>query len=81
MTPIFLTSYNAEEIKDLIANRKYKFEKSNKVKYLSVVISFDIETSSFYDAGEKRAIMYCWQSLIDNDLFIMGRSYDDMRLH
>ena len=55
MTPIFLTSYNAEEIKELISNRKYKIEKSKKVKYLSVVISFDIETSSFYDAGEKRA--------------------------
>ena len=81
MTPIFLTSYNAGEIKELISRRKYKVEKTKKVKYLSAVISFDIETSSFYDAGEKRAIMYCWQSLIDNDLFIMGRTYDDMRLY
>lgn len=81
MTPIFLTSYNAEDIKELISNRKYKVEKSKKVKYISTVISFDIETSSFYDAGEKRAIMYCWQSLIDNEIFIMGRTYDDMRLY
>lgn len=81
MTPIFLTSYSAEAIKDLISNRKYKVEKSKKVKYISAVVSFDIETSSFYDAGEKRAIMYCWQSLIDSDIFIMGRTYDDMRLY
>ena len=81
MTPIFLTSYNAEEIKELISSRKYKAEKSKKVKYLSAIVSFDIETSSFYDAGEKRAIMYCWQSLIDSDLFIMGRTYDDMRMY
>ena len=81
MTPIFLTLYNAEEIKELIRNRKYKTEKSKKVKYISAVVSFDIETSSFYDAGEKRAVMYCWQSLIDNDIFIMGRTYEDMRLY
>ena len=59
MTPIFLTSSNADYIKGLICNRKYNVEKSKKVKYLSAVVSFDIETSSFYDAGEKRAIMYC----------------------
>ena len=81
MTPIFLTSYNADDIKELISTRRYNVEKSKKVKYLSVVVSFDIETSSFYDAGEKRAIMYCWQSLIDSDIFIMGRTYDDMRLY
>ena len=45
MAPVFLTSSNAEEIKELISNQNYKIEKSKKVKYLSAVVSFDIETS------------------------------------
>lgn len=32
----------------------------NRAKYINVSCAFDIEVSSFYDDGEKRACMYVW---------------------
>lgn len=78
MTPIFWTNYSPEIIKGKLNSAKFSAEKTNKkITYINAVISFDIETSSFYCDGEKRALMYCWQSII-NGVFIMGRTYDDL---
>lgn len=49
---------------------------NKKIEYYNIPAAFDIETSSFYDNGEKRGIMYCWQFGIDN-LVTMGRTWDD----
>lgn len=46
------------------------------IRYLNVACSFDIETSSFYQAGEKRACMYIWMFAV-NDVVITGRTWDE----
>lgn len=51
--------------------------KKKKVSYINLASSFDIETSSFYDAHkQKTAIMYIWQFAI-NDIVILGRTWED----
>lgn len=53
--------YKPSQIDDLLSD-EFKFVKNNKkLEYLNIPISFDIETSSFYNSlGEKQAIMYAW---------------------
>lgn len=78
MTPIFWTSFSPEIIKGKLNSTEFSVEKTNKkISYINAVISFDIETSSFYCDGEKRAILYCWQSIVGG-VFVMGRTYDDL---
>ena len=48
----------------------------NKRDVYNIPCSFDIETSSFYEYGKKRAIMYIWQFGF-NGLTIYGRTWDD----
>ena len=45
-------------------------------EYLNIAAGFDIETSSFYDRGEKRAIMYEWTFGIE-DYIIIGRTWGE----
>lgn len=45
--------------------------------YLNVPAAFDIETSSFYEKGEKRAIMYEWTFGI-NGCIMIGRTWEDL---
>ena len=48
--------------------------KSNKkISYYNVPAAFDIETSSFYENGEKRAICYIWQFGLNGNV-IIGRT-------
>lgn len=54
-------------------------DKYKRVYYYNIASAFDIETSSFYDCGEKRAIMYVWQFGIDG-IVIIGRTWDEFRL-
>lgn len=49
-----------------------------KIDYLNVPAAFDIETSSFYDSGEKRAIMYFWMFGINNHI-VTGRTWDEFK--
>ncbi len=58
-----------------IKNRpNYKFVYSNKIHYLNIPTSFDIETSSFKEGVAKKAIMYIWTFNINGTTFI-GRTW------
>lgn len=46
------------------------------IYYYDIPAAFDIETSSFYEREEKRAIMYIWQFGIYN-LVTYGRTWDE----
>ena len=49
--------------------------KRKKVKYCSYPLSFDIETSSFYQGEDKAACMYIWQVAIGDNVYI-GRTWE-----
>ena len=49
---------------------------TKKIKYYNIPSSFDIETTSFYEGDEKRAIMYEWTFGL-NGLVIIGRYWDE----
>lgn len=54
----------------------YQFVYSNKVHYLNIPTSFDIETSSFKEGVAKKAIMYIWTFNINGTTFI-GRTWEE----
>lgn len=47
-----------------------------KTGYVNLPAAFDIETTSFYDNGEKRATMYIWQFGINGNV-IIGRTWKE----
>lgn len=47
-----------------------------KIYYCNYPLSFDIETSSFYNDGDKAVCMYIWQVAIDDNVYI-GRTWHD----
>lgn len=49
---------------------------TKQIEYYNISSSFDIETTSFYEGDEKRAIMYEWTFGI-NGLVIIGRYWDE----
>lgn len=63
----------------LNAIRTIKIIKKKNIDYLNVAVSFDIETSSFYENGNKKAIMYIWQFAIDDNV-IYGRTWNEFIL-
>lgn len=78
-----VSSSNTGEVdKDLIVSRLKEIEErenfewvySHKVHYLNIPISFDIETSSFYEGIAKKAIMYIWTCNVNGTTFI-GRTW------
>lgn len=49
-----------------------------KTQYYNYPVAFDIETSSFYDEGEKRGCMYVWQMCFgDSELLVYGRTWGE----
>lgn len=73
------TPYKPNDIDKVLSIIKpaCKYVGDGKTKYLNVPVSFDIETSSFYDANnEKTAIMYIWMLGICG-LVIVGRTWDE----
>lgn len=48
----------------------------NTVQYVNLPAAFDIETSSFYSNGEKRACMYIWQLGINGNC-VTGRTWEE----
>lgn len=80
---VAVSSSNCGEVdKDVIVSRlneikekeNYEWCYSHKVHYLNIPVSFDIETSSFYDGLAKKAIMYIWTCNINGTTFI-GRTW------
>lgn len=69
------TIYKPEDIDNLIPKPR-KRRKYGKISYYNIPCSFDIETSSFYEGEEKRAIMYIWALDIDGSV-IMGRTWEE----
>ena len=58
-----------DKVKDISS-----YTHDNKVKYLNIPISFDTETTSFYDENnQKTAIVYIWMLGIAG-LVIVGRT-------
>ena len=54
-----------------------KIVKNTKgIEYYNVPAAFDIETSSFYEGNEKRAICYIWQFGINGNV-IIGRTLEE----
>ena len=67
-------------LKELQDNIKIKLYKKRKgAYYLNLPCSFDIETSSFYDKGEKVSIMYLWGMSIAG-LIVIGRTWEEFIL-
>ena len=50
--------------------------KTRKLSYINIPVSFDIETSSFYEGEEKRACMYVWAVCV-NGLYFTGRTWHE----
>lgn len=61
-------------IKDIKPN--IKFYTSKKIKYGNVSITFDIETTSFYNAGIKQSIMYAF-TFGFNGRSYLGRTWEE----
>lgn len=60
----------------LCENVERRLRKKHKIEYYDIPVTFDIETSSFYDHNEKRACMYIWMFSIDDNI-IIGRSWNE----
>ena len=53
--------------------------RKQKIDYYNIPCCFDIETSSFYDNGQKAGCMYIWMFSID-DHIIIGRTWEEFIL-
>ena len=49
---------------------------NGKIEYYNIPVAFDIETTSFYESGEKHAIMYEWSFAIFG-VCIIGRTWEE----
>ena len=77
---MFEIDYHPYTIDDVnvILDSSLKFIKTNKkIEFLNAPCTIDIESSSFYDKGSKRAIMYSFVLGI-NGKGIIGRTYDEL---
>lgn len=73
------TPYNPNDI-DMVCDKVKEisaYTHEGKIKYLNIPISFDTETTSFYDENnQKTAIVYIWMLGIAG-LVIVGRTLDE----
>ena len=76
------TIHTPEDIKTVLddimisgVDVKQKRGKSKKVELCRISSAFDIETSSWYELGQKRASMYVWQYGINGHI-IVGRTWN-----
>lgn len=73
--------YGYKSLRRIIGHEVDGYKLSHKKKgfrYYEIPCAFDIETSSFYENGEKRACMYIWQFGINGYVFI-GRTWRQFR--
>lgn len=69
--------YTMSEIESFIEDTNdFDVIERKGVKYANCPCSFDIETSSFYENGMKRGVMYVWQFGL-NGRVIIGRTWDE----
>ncbi len=74
----FKIDENIYESIDELLDNNIPFIKSNKrIEYANIPCVIDIETSSFYENGEKRGVMYAFVLGI-NGKCIIGRTYDEL---
>lgn len=75
---MFTIDENIYKSIDELLDKDIRFIKSNRrIEYANVPCTIDIETSSFYENGEKRGIMYAWVLGI-NGKCIIGRTYKEL---
>lgn len=55
--------------------KKYDYQKEVSVAYLNAPLAFDIESTSFYEGDEKKAIMYGWTLGLNGEV-ILGRTWE-----
>ena len=67
------------EVFNIIQSTDLLVKNNKAVEYYNVPAAFDIETSSFYDNGNKRAIMYHWQFAF-GPLATHGRTWKELDL-
>ena len=60
----------------MIISTRQRKDSENIVRVYQVPAAFDIETTSFYEGDEKRAIMYLWTFGINGNV-IMGRTWNE----
>ena len=70
--------YNVSEFDIVVNSIKCDMQKvkKGKVYYYNIPCAFDIESTSFYDNGEKVGLMYVWQFGINGYIFI-GRYWNE----
>lgn len=73
------THYRAFLLNEIPINikgiKRYKYRKAQVYNY---PVSFDIESTSFYENKEKRAIMYEWSMCFgDSEFLVYGRTWDE----
>lgn len=71
---------NISKTFDELLDETIPFIKSNRqIQYANVPCVIDIETTSFYDHGEKRGVMYAWVIGINGKRYI-GRTHEEMNM-
>lgn len=70
--------HNLEFLAEIIEELKQEktIKNNQKVEYYNISAAFDIETSSFYEDGDKRAIMYGWTFGVMGRV-ILGRTWKE----
>lgn len=67
-------SFSIDTMNELLDYEFPIVAKNKKISYYNIPCAFDIETSSFYDNGQKSACMYIWQLGINHNV-IYGRTW------
>lgn len=73
----YMKEYKKETFLETLQTIPYTTTRRTKKKpsYVNLPMSFDIETSSFYEGDNKRAIMYIWMFAV-SDYAFYGRTWD-----
>lgn len=71
-----MTYKTLNELQDYLDNLEIDSQRTKKCEYINLIVSFDIETTSFKINGMKQAIMYVWQVAIKDQVFI-GRTWSE----
>ena len=66
-----------KSIDELLDNQIPFIKNNKKIEYANVPCTIDIETSSFYENGEKRGVMYAFVLGV-NGKCIIGRTYNEL---